>query len=473
MNTHLAYISILTFALSSWSHPVAKRAFIVPLRRRNPRAHTSSTFSGIKVVNIDTASRDIDKVVTKYATASQILSGIGLNPDDNSQAGYAPFNDSQILNSSPSNATLADAVGLATPLQAEELDPVSSKPVSSIPAIAHAPDAMNLKDYFSTFDVLYYGNMDFGTPPQKLSVDIDTGSSDLWIPVNCRGCANSQFTPDDSSTYDNSGKRVSVAYGAGRVFGTLAQETVSVGELKVDGQNFIAANVVSDQFASEPNSGLLGLAFGTIASSKKPTFFENLLIDHAIDAPIFSVHLTRFKEEGSQVCFGCYDMTKTVGPPSWFPVVSRTYWTISMDGLSTGLGVNSTLPTKLVAVIDTGTSLIYLPKDIASDFYQMIPGAKDATADFGEGFYTYPCSSPLAISLSFSGKPFSINMEDFNLGRVDEDSEDDNCVGGILGLGEGFDPELAIIGDEFLKSWYSVYDYAGGKVGFAPSINNR
>lgn len=268
-------------------------------------------------------SRDIDKVVTKYATASQILSGIGLNPDDNSQAGYAPFNDSQILNSSPSNATLADAVGLATPLQAEELDPVSSKPVSSIPAIAHAPDAMNLKDYFSTFDVLYYGNMDFGTPPQKLSVDIDTGSSDLWIPVNCRGCANSQFTPDDSSTYDNSGKRVSVAYvrlsivtslllveirnffrqGAGRVFGTLAQETVSVGELKVDGQNFIAANVVSDQFASEPNSGLLGLAFGTIASSKKPTFFENLLIDHAIDAPIFSVHLTRFKEEGSQVDF--------------------------------------------------------------------------------------------------------------------------------------------------------------------------
>ena len=43
-----------------------------------------------------------------------------------------------------------------------------------------------------------------------------------------------------------------------------------------------------------------------------------------------------------------------------------------------------------------------------------------------------------------------IHPADFYLGRVSAGSTD--CVAGILSMGDGLPPNLAIIGDEFLKS---------------------
>lgn len=138
-----------------------------------------------------------------------------------------------------------------------------------------------------------------------------------------------------------------------------------------------------------------------------------------------------------------------------------------MDGVIVN---GKTASTNIYAAIDTGTTLIYLPDSLAAAFYKMIPGSKRA-AQYGQGFYTFPCSSKPNVQLSFNGQKFGINLYDFNLGRTSSTSSD--CVGGILGAGDGFPENLAIVGDEFLKSWYSTYDYAhGARVGFSQSINN-
>ena len=42
--------------------------------------------------------------------------------------------------------------------------------------------------------------------------------------------------------------------------------------------------------------------------------------------------------------------------------------------------------------------------------------------EHGAGFYTFPCSTPLAVSLSFSKQAFSIRTDDFNLGKLSEES---------------------------------------------------
>jgi cathepsin D len=74
-----------------------------------------------------------------------------------------------------------------------------------------------------------------------------------------------------------------------------------MGGLKVNNQYFGAVTDVSSNFNTDPISGCLGLGFSSIATSGKPTFFENLIMQEKVKAPFFSVHLTRGKASGSKV----------------------------------------------------------------------------------------------------------------------------------------------------------------------------
>lgn len=72
--------------------------------------------------------------------------------------------------------------------------------------------------------------------------------------------------------------------------------------MSVAGQAFGAVSARSDGMERLPNDGLIGMAFGTIAQSRRSTFFESLIAQRKLPAPLFSVHLSRHEESGSSVC---------------------------------------------------------------------------------------------------------------------------------------------------------------------------
>ncbi|KAI0256411.1 aspartic peptidase domain-containing protein [Lactifluus subvellereus] len=484
--------------------------------------HSVDSRQSLEIFDSSYAERETRSVLVKYAHASRYFAGIGLNPDDVIKLAdhYSPAfsaHERPSVSLPPSDADSqpptggqgqkvnrvgsdvdGNSTGTDTQTGGTASDTASSDVESFYFQTAGASGGADagtarlpLRDDISgALDILYYGPASFGTPSQVLTVDVDTGSADLWVPSNCGTCHGRQFSAARSSTFRSSNQVFSVAYvrlfgrtrapvppgtarafadlGTGRVAGKVVTDVVSIAGLTIANQAFGAVNNRSEEFGKQPNDGLIGMAFGTIAQCQQPTFFENLIKARKLPAPLFSVHLSRHAEEGSSVCFGCTDPNWTTGPVTWLPVISKTYWAISMDGLWAN---GNKAPAKLTAAIDTGTSLIYLPSGLAVAFYGLIPGSKRAT-QYGPGFWTVPCFSVGKVELSFGGHRFAIHPADFYLGRVSAGSTD--CVAGILSMGNGLPPNLAIIGDEFLKSWYSTYDYGNGaRVGFWPDVNNK
>lgn len=90
------------------------------------------------------------------------------------------------------------------------------------------------------------------------------------------------------------------------------------------------------------------------------------------------------------------------------------------------------------AAIDTGTTLIALPRTVASKFYASIPTARlvsDNRYPANMDLYELKCAviTSHVFSLSFAGSnnQYPISPVDFNFGRV---GSSEWCIGGVMGI---------------------------------------
>jgi hypothetical protein len=118
-------------------------------------------------------------------------------------------------------------------------------------------------------DVLYYGFFSIGSPAQNLSIEIDTGSADMWLATSkCNDCTTSSSNPQypskkfyrssSSSTSQERRDSFHVGYGSGAVCGSMVSDKMEISGFKVDSQDFGGVFKQSKTFQTSPNSGLLG-----------------------------------------------------------------------------------------------------------------------------------------------------------------------------------------------------------------------
>jgi cathepsin D len=117
-----------------------------------------------------------------------------------------------------------------------------------------------------------------------------------------------------------------------------------------------------------------------------------------------------------------------------------------VNGNSINIGTSAS---SSFSAIDTGTTLIGGPSAVIKEIFSAIPGSQPATGDY-QGYYTYPCSSAVQVTLAFGGgTSWSIDPEDFTLSQLETP---DLCLGAFFSLDMGPNGPTWIIGDTFLAS---------------------
>ena len=214
----------------------------------------------------------------------------------------------------------------------------------------------------------YFADITLGTPPQKFKVVLDTGSANLWVPSeSCTSIScflHNKYDSSQSSTYKRNGSHFEIQYGSGSMEGFVSQDNFGIGDLKLKGINFAEAT-------SEPGlaflmgkfDGILGLAFDTISVNRiAPPFYE-MMEQGVIDEEVFAFYLGNSDADGGEATFGGVDKTKYTGKVTYAPIRRKGYWEVALDKI--GFGGEELELENTGAAIDTGTSLIAMPTDVA------------------------------------------------------------------------------------------------------------
>ncbi|EEP78278.1 hypothetical protein UREG_03123 [Uncinocarpus reesii 1704] len=341
---------------------------------------------------------------------------------------------------------------------------------------------------------LYFCNLTLGTPPQQLRMHIDTGSSDLWVNTPgstiCRDRRNlcevgGTYDPQRSSTYKriNDDFNITYADGSGAV-GDYVTDTLKFGGVTLDDFQFAVG------YQSTSREGVLGIGFTSnevqaVRNDQPP--YPNLpqaLVDaKLINSNAYSIWLNDLDASKGEILFGGVNKAKFHDSLKSVPVVSRRTGYQDLAVALTGLSVKTAdgeqrFPSAnfpFSVVLDTGSSLCYLPNAIVADIYDAVSAVYDS--QFGAAYV--PCdiaSTKADLVFTFSEPNISVGMDELvinpgpnrNGETLQFDDGTDACIFGIAPA-QG---SVSILGDTFLRSAYVVYDLENEEISLAQTRFN-
>jgi len=334
-------------------------------------------------------------------------------------------------------------------------EPVKRAVVASIPV------ANTVVQYLATVGV--------GSPATDYSLIVDTGSSNTWVG------AGKAFVK--TSTSVSTGDKVSVTYGSGEFSGTEFTDTVTLSSSLVITKQSIGVASSSEGF--EGVDGIIGigptdLTEDTVSkTSTVPTVTDNLFSQGVISAHSVAVSFeptTSDSVTNGELTFGGTDSTKFTGSITFTPITSTSpaseFWGIN-ESITFG---STSIQTETAGIVDTGTTLILIATGAFSAYTKATGGVNDentgllriTTAQFNALQNLNFVINGVTFALTPNAQifPRSLNTE---IGGV---AGDIYLITNSIGTpaGEGLD---FINGYAFLERFYSVFDTANSRVGFA------
>mmetsp|Transcript_3079 Transcript_3079/g.4889 ORF Transcript_3079/g.4889 Transcript_3079/m.4889 type:complete len:417 (-) Transcript_3079:132-1382(-) len=325
-----------------------------------------------------------------------------------------------------------------------------------------ASENIIIKDYSNA---QYYGEVMIGTPPQKFTVIFDTGSSNLWVPkTKCKNCGywfihggKSKYDESKSSSFKKDGSDFKIQYGSGSVKGFFSRDEITLAkDIVVKDQKFaevanaggLGVGYVMGQF-----DGILGLGFEKLSLGGANTVFKNAIDQKVVSQPVFSFALGDNKD--GELTLGGYDDSKFKGEITWVNLSEANYWRINIENISVG-SVSSGATN---GIVDSGTSLITGPSAKIAHIAHSVGAKKDFM-----GQYHFPCSKVGDVpdlEFTIDGKAWTVPGEDLVI------QAEGTCLFALMAMDMPPPAPQWILGDVFMRQYYTIFDYGNERVGFA------
>lgn len=331
-------------------------------------------------------------------------------------------------------------------------------------------------------ETLYFMNATIGTPAQSFRLHLDTGSSDLWVNVaDSSYCSDSSnecsvsgtYNANDSSTYHyiNSDFNITYVDGSGSS-GDYVSDTVAFGGVSLRNQQFGIG------YTSSSAEGILGIGYAinevavqSTDGRTYPNVPQSLLDDGHISTNAYSLWLNDLDASTGSILFGGVNTDKYTGSLQTIPIVKEqgvyaefiiALTAVGHNGNAGSIASNQAIP----ALLDSGSSLMYLPNDIAQSIYDAV-GAKYNSQ---EGVAFVDCNagnSNETIDFTFSSPTIKVALNELVI-TAGVDRGQEICILGIGPAGSS----TPVLGDTFLRSAYVVYDLTANEISLAQTNFN-
>ncbi|KAJ1546256.1 hypothetical protein HK405_007244 [Cladochytrium tenue] len=336
----------------------------------------------------------------------------------------------------------------------------------------------------------YRAQISIGTPAQTFNMLFDTGSYDLWVVSSsctntiCMATTN-VYNSAASSTYANPNiASAGDTYADGTTIdGSIALDTVTVGSYSVANFSFTDVTSYSTSSTTADFDGIIGMSLNITSAQYVNEPLINVMAGRGVLPTAQFGYYIASDETTGVLTFGGYDTSyfaDSAASLSWFPVdtsdvVSQMgYWGLPIQSITVGSAtttVSSTNGVPPIVIMDTGTSLGLIPS-AALDGFASISGAQKEflTNSLYDYVYSVPCglkntlTSPVLTLNIGNGGTLTLSPFDY---IIQIDSSPQTCIVGFQTTeSTSLSSNIVIMGNTFLKRYYTVFDYTNRKVGF-------
>jgi Eukaryotic aspartyl protease len=190
-----------------------------------------------------------------------------------------------------------------------------------------------------------------------------------------------------------------------------------------------------------------------------------------LTSKVFALYLADSSVQSS-LQIGDYDtayLRDPTTPISFIPLVDKTiFWDVKVDAVRVGISNFASDMTPMgwtlsgsIACLDSGTSIAYIPRTLFPSFINSVMHGKRYQV-FDDLYYSQSCDlyEYESVFLLIGGVNFEIPPEIY----VEQLPSSSYC---LIHFSTNVD-DWWLLGDTFLRNYYSIWDHDGNRIGLAP-----